>query len=71
MNEQLEDGFRCEGTYEFALEAGVGKPFDANAVTDLYRGLLGVFANSDDLTDTFVTTDKGTYGKLVCGNRRQ
>lgn len=43
--------------HKFALKTGVGKPFDADAVADLDRGLLGVLANSDDLADTFVTTD--------------
>ena len=47
--------------YEFALEAGVGEPFDTDAVTDLYRRILSVLADSDDFTDTLVTTDEGAF----------
>ena len=45
--------------YEFALEAGVGEPFDTDTVTDLYRRILSVLADSDDFTDTLVTADEG------------
>jgi hypothetical protein len=61
---------RREGAYEFALEAGVGEPFDTDTVTELYRRLLGVFANSNNLTDAFVTTDEGAEGESARRNRR-
>jgi hypothetical protein len=48
------------GAHKFTLKAGVGEPFDTDTVTDLYRRLLGVVSNSDDLANTFVTTDEGT-----------
>jgi hypothetical protein len=51
---------RQKEAHEFALKAGVGEPFDTDAVADLYRRLLSVVANSDDFTDTFVTADEGT-----------
>lgn len=67
-----ETGFDVKKeAHKFALEAGIGEPFDTDAVTDLYRRLLGMFANGDDLTDTFVTTDKGTGEKSARGDRRQ
>ena len=61
----VEDGYQIRNEFnatkkkahKFALKTGVGKPFYADAVADLDRGLLGVLANSDDLADTFVTTD--------------
>jgi len=66
MYEQGE-GFRCEEkeTHEFALKAGVGEPFDTDTVTDLHGRLLGVFANSDDLTNAFVTADERTWERLA------
>ena len=58
------------GTHKFALKAGVGEPFDTDTVTDLYRRLLGVLSNSDDFTDTFVTTDEGAGERSVHVNSR-
>ena len=59
---ELGEGFSREEkeTHEFALKTGIGEPFDTNTVTDLHRRVLGVFANSDDITNTFVTTDERT-----------
>lgn len=50
-----DKGFvRQKETHKFTLKAGVGEPFDADAVADLDRRILGVLANGDDLADTFV-----------------
>jgi len=46
--------------YEFTLKAGVGEPFDTDTITDLYRRILRVFSDSDNVTNAFVTTDEGT-----------
>lgn len=48
------------GAHKFALKTGVGKPLDADTVTDFYRRVLRVVSNSDNLTNTFVATDEGT-----------
>ena len=62
MCEQGE-GLLCEEeeAHKFALKAGVGEPFDTDTVTDLHRGILGVLANSDDITNTFVSTDERAW----------
>jgi len=60
-----------KGTYKLALKTGIGEPFDTDTVTDLYRRLLCVLGNGDNLTDTFVTTDEGTGGKSTHRNRRR
>lgn len=49
--------------HEFALKAGVGEPLDTDTVTNLYRRFLRVLSDSDDLTNTFVTTDEGSREK--------
>lgn len=52
-----------KGTHKFALKAGVGKPFDANSVADLYGRVLSVLADSNDLADPLMTTDQGAVGE--------
>jgi len=51
---------RGKETHEFTLKAGVGEPLDTDTIADLDRRLLGMLANSDDLTDTFVATYERT-----------
>jgi hypothetical protein len=56
-------------THEFTLKTGVGEPLDPDAVAGLYRSLLSVFSNSDDLADAFMATYQGTGGKSTPGYR--
>jgi len=58
------------GAHKFTLKAGVGKPLDTNTVTDLYRRILRVVSNGDDLTNTFVATNEGTMDGSAHVNNR-
>lgn len=56
--------------HKFTLKAGVGEPFDADTVTDLYRRILCILSNSDNFTNAFVATDEGTRKKSAGANSR-
>jgi hypothetical protein len=45
-----------------AIQARVRKPLDADAVTNLDRTFAGVFTNGNDLSYTFVPTNKRCIG---------
>ena len=64
-----EQGEGCQWeekeAHEFTLKTGVGEPFDTDTVADLHGRVLGMLANGDDFTDTFVTTDERTWEKLA------